>query len=198
MAAGAASAQTAGEHKALVCIFLAGGNDHANTVVPRSVGGGVAEAETFSVERDASQASDLVDKREGAGHGLRFLNNARKRFRRALRIARRILAMPQLAKYQATEILPGPSLDSDDELRDYVKRMTSAVHHPGGSCRMGSDSDAVVDPQLRVRGVEALRVVDASIFPRMVSGNSNAGVVMVAEKAADMIQGKQAMAAIEL
>ena len=117
---------------------------------------------------------------------------------RGLRIARRILAMPQLAKYQATEVLPGPSLDKDDELRDYIKRMTSAVHHPGGSCRMGSDSDAVVDPQLRVRGVEALRVVDASIFPRMVSGNSNAGVVMVAEKAADMIQGKQAMAAIEL
>ena len=106
--------------------------------------------------------------------------------------------MPQLAKYQATEILPGPSLDSDEELRDYIKRMTSAVHHPGGSCRMGSDSDAVVDPQLSVRGVEALRVVDASIFPRMVSGNSNAGVVMVAEKAADMIQGKQAPPRIDL
>lgn len=117
---------------------------------------------------------------------------------RGIRIARRILAMPQLAKYRATEILPGPSLDSDDELRSYIRSICSAVHHPGGSCRMGNDADAVVDPQLRVRGVGCLRVVDASVFPRMVSGNSNAGVVMVAEKAADMILGRPALAPIDV
>jgi choline dehydrogenase-like flavoprotein len=117
---------------------------------------------------------------------------------RGIRIARKILARPELGKYQATEILPGPSLDKDDELRDYIKRMCSAVHHPGGSCRMGSDAMSVVDPQLKLRGIEGLRVVDASIFPRMVSGNSNAGVVMVAEKAADMILGKPAPAPIDL
>lgn len=117
---------------------------------------------------------------------------------RGIRIARRILAMPQLARYKATEVLPGPALDSDDELRSYIRSICSAVHHPGGSCRMGSDADAVVDPQLRVRGVGCLRVVDASVFPRMVSGNSNAGVVMVAEKAADMILGKPALAPLDL
>lgn len=117
---------------------------------------------------------------------------------RGLRIARNILAMPQLAKYQATEILPGPALDKDDELRDYMKRTCTAVHHPGGTCRMGSDADAVVDPQLRVRGIGGLRVVDAAIFPRMVGGNSNAGVVMVAEKAADMILGKAPPPPIDL
>ena len=117
---------------------------------------------------------------------------------RGLRIARNILAMPQLVKYQATEILPGPALDKDDELRDYMKRTCTAVHHPGGTCRMGSDADAVVDPQLRVRGIAGLRVVDAAIFPRMVGGNSNAGVVMVAEKAADMILGKAPPPPIDL
>lgn len=116
---------------------------------------------------------------------------------RGMRIARKILAMPQLARYQATEILPGPQLDKDDEMRDYIRRMCSAVHHPGGSCRMGGDSDSVVDTQLKVRGIEGLRVVDASIFPRMVSGNSNAGVVMVAEKASDMILGKTPLAPID-
>ena len=117
---------------------------------------------------------------------------------RGIRIARRILAMPPLAKYKATEVLPGPKLDNDDELRSYIRSICSAVHHPGGSCRMGSDADSVVDPQLRVRGIGSLRVVDASIFPRMVSGNSNAGAVMVAEKAADMILGKPAPPPLDL
>jgi choline dehydrogenase len=117
---------------------------------------------------------------------------------RGLRIARKILAMPQLAKYQASEILPGPSLDNDNELRDYMRRTCTAVHHPGGSCRMGGDADAVVDPQLKLRGIDGLRVVDASIFPRMIGGNSNAGVVMVAEKAADMILDKPALSPIDL
>lgn len=117
---------------------------------------------------------------------------------RGLRIARQILAMPQMAHYQASEILPGPALHNDDELRDYIRRTCTAVHHPGGSCRMGSDIDSVVDPRLRVRGVAGLRVVDASIFPRVVSGNTNAAVVMIAEKAADMILGKPAPEPIDV
>ncbi|MEY4642936.1 MAG: hypothetical protein RLZZ227_2930 [Pseudomonadota bacterium] len=117
---------------------------------------------------------------------------------RGVRIARRILAMPQLAKYAGTETLPGPGLDTDDELRDYIRGICSAVHHPGGSCRMGGDAHSVVDPELRVRGVAGLRIADAAIFPRMVSGNSNAGVVMVAEKAADLMLGKPAPAPIDL
>lgn len=117
---------------------------------------------------------------------------------RGMRIARRILAAPQMARYEATEILPGPALGKDDELRDYIRRTCTAVHHPGGSCRMGSDGDAVVDPQLRVTGVGKLRVVDASVFPRVVSGNTNAAVVMVAEKAADMILGRQQPAPLDI
>jgi choline dehydrogenase-like flavoprotein len=117
---------------------------------------------------------------------------------RGIRIARTILAMPQMARYQAHEILPGPAIDNDDELRDYIRRTCTAVHHPGGSCRMGNDADAVVDPQLRVRGVERLRVVDAAIFPRVVGGNTNAAVVMVAEKAADMILGRQPLAPLDV
>jgi choline dehydrogenase-like flavoprotein len=117
---------------------------------------------------------------------------------RGMRIARTILAMPQLAHYQATEILPGPALDSDDELKDYMRRNCTAVHHPGGSCRMGSDPDSVVDPELRVRGVQGLRVADAAIFPRVIGGNTNAPVVMVAEKAADLILGKAPLPPLDL
>jgi len=114
-----------------------------------------------------------------------------------LRIARRILAHPAMGKYEAHEILPGPALDRDDELKDYMRQTCTAVHHPGGSCRMGVDADAVVDPQLRLRGLEGLRVVDASIFPRVVSGNTNAPAVMVAEKAADLILGRHAPTPID-
>jgi choline dehydrogenase-like flavoprotein len=71
-----------------------------------------------------------------------------------------------------------------------VRRAAATVHHPCGSCRMGSDENAVVDPELRVRGIEGLRVVDASVFPHVVGGNTNAAVVMVAERAADMMLGK--------
>ncbi|MGA0806447.1 MAG: GMC family oxidoreductase, partial [Pseudohongiellaceae bacterium] len=115
-----------------------------------------------------------------------------------LYIARKILAHPAMSKYRATEILPGPALQRDDELKDYMRQMCTAVHHPGGSCRMGVDADAVVDPQLRVRGIDALRVVDASVMPRVVSGNTNAPVVMIAEKAADLILGKPAPAPLDV
>lgn len=116
---------------------------------------------------------------------------------RGMRIARKILASPAMGKYQATEILPGKSTDSDEALKAYIRNMVSAVHHPGGTCRMGIDPNSVVDEFLQVRGIEGLRVVDASIFPRVVSGNTNAPVVMVAEKAADIILGRTALAPID-
>jgi choline dehydrogenase-like flavoprotein len=116
---------------------------------------------------------------------------------RGMRIARQILQSPEMGKYQAKEILPGKSTDSDDELRAYIRSMTSAVHHPGGTCRMGTDANSVVDGELKVRGIAGLRVVDASIFPRVVSGNTNAPAVMVAEKAADIILGRPAPAPLD-
>lgn len=116
---------------------------------------------------------------------------------RGIRIARKILARPELARYEAHEILPGPDVAEDKDIKDYIRGICSPVHHPGGTCRMGSDAAAVVDPELRLRGLAGLRVVDASVFPRVVSGNTNAAVVMIAEKAADLIRGRPAPAPID-
>ena len=114
---------------------------------------------------------------------------------RGLKLARRIFASPAFAPYKPSELLPGADAQSDDQLRAYVKRTLGTVHHPAGSCRMGADADSVVDPELKVRGVQGLRVVDASIMPFVIGGNTNAPVTMIAEKAADMILGKPALAA---
>ena len=116
---------------------------------------------------------------------------------RGMRISRQIFDSPAMAKYQGKETLPGVNIDSDEELKGFIKGNMTSVHHPGGTCQMGSDDNCVVDPELKVRGLEGLRVVDASVFPRMVSGNSNAPTVMVAEKAADIILGKAAPAPID-
>ena len=111
---------------------------------------------------------------------------------RGLNLGRRILAAPSFQPLKSHEILPGPSVNTDEEWRDYVRRSVVTVHHPCSTCRMGGDAGSVVDPQLRVRGIEGLRVADASVIPKLVAGNTNAGVVMVAEKAADLILGKPA------
>ncbi len=113
---------------------------------------------------------------------------------RGLKLARRLIAAPPLAGLRATEVAPGAALQSDEELIDFIRRSASTVHHPTSTCRMGSDPAAVVDAQLRVHGIENLRVVDASIFPSIVGGNPNAVVVMVAEKAADLLRGQPAPA----
>ncbi len=105
----------------------------------------------------------------------------------ALRWARRIFQAPALEPYRVGEILPGPGHDSDAALLDYLRREAVSVYHPAGTCRMGSDRDAVVDARLRVHGVGALRVVDASIMPSLISGNTHAACVAIGEKAADMI-----------
>ncbi len=104
-----------------------------------------------------------------------------------LRGLRRILAAPALAPFIAAEHDPGPDCASDDDLLDFARRKGSTVYHPTSTCRMGNDPAAVVDARLKVRGIEHLRVVDASVMPALVSGNTNAAVIMIAEKAADMI-----------
>lgn len=108
-----------------------------------------------------------------------------------MQIARRILAAPAFESLRGTELVPGPKVADEPSWIEYVRNTVVSVHHPCSTCRMGVDALAVVDPQLRVRGLDGLRVVDASVFPRVVAGNSNAAVVMVAEKGADLIMASR-------
>jgi choline dehydrogenase-like flavoprotein len=110
----------------------------------------------------------------------------------ACRQAREIFRTSVMAAKGVAEVLPGDQIESDDEWASYLRASAFRVYHPVGTCRMGSDEESVVDPELRVRGVEALRVVDASIFPTIPSGNTNAPTIMVAERAADLIRGSRA------
>jgi choline dehydrogenase len=98
-----------------------------------------------------------------------------------------IMRQPAMRRYVAEEYKPASSVTSDDELMAYARATSTTVFHPTSTCRMGSDPAAVVDERLRVRGIERLRVVDASIMPALVSGNTNAATVMIAEKGSDMI-----------
>jgi choline dehydrogenase-like flavoprotein len=109
-----------------------------------------------------------------------------------IRFGRRVFAHAAFARYRATEVAPGPAIDSDADLTAYIRAQSYTVHHPVGTCRIGLDADAVVDPELRVSGIEGLRIADASVFPSIIGGNTNATVVMVAEKAADLILGRPA------
>lgn len=105
----------------------------------------------------------------------------------ALRFARRLAATAPLSDYVAAEVAPGPEADTDEDLLAFARRAGATIFHPAGTCRMGSDADAVVDPRLRVRGIDGLRVVDGSVMPTLVSGNTNVPIIMIAEKASDMI-----------
>lgn len=100
---------------------------------------------------------------------------------------RELSEMPALKPFVASEYLPGPECRTETQMRDFVRHRGGTSYHPVGTCRMGSDDKAVVDSGLKVRGVDGLRVVDASIMPRIVSGNTNAPTIMIGEKAADLI-----------
>ena len=107
-----------------------------------------------------------------------------------LRLAREILRQPALKPFILAERLPGDGLNSDEELAQYAYRSAKTDHHPAGTCAMGTGPEAVTTPELKLRGIEGLRVVDASVMPFVPSCNTNAPTIMVAEKAADMIRGK--------
>jgi choline dehydrogenase-like flavoprotein len=106
---------------------------------------------------------------------------------RGVKFGRTILDAPAFAPFRGRELKPGADIQTDDALRDYIREFAATIFHPVGTCRMGADADAVVDPELRVDGIAGLRVADASIMPTIVGGNTNAPVIMIAEKAADMI-----------
>jgi choline dehydrogenase len=105
----------------------------------------------------------------------------------AMRITRRIMTAPSMRDIATDEIAPGINIQSDDELLDWVKRNAETTYHPVGTCKMGHDPMAVVDDQLRVHGMEGLRVADASIMPTLTSGNTNAPSIMIGEKASRMV-----------
>jgi choline dehydrogenase len=104
-----------------------------------------------------------------------------------LKRLRAMMSMPAMRPYVLAEHAPGPAVQTDDELLAYCREVGSTIYHPSCSCRMGTDSRAVVDPRLKVHGVEGLRVVDGAVMPSVVSGNTNAAIVMIGEKGSDMI-----------
>jgi choline dehydrogenase len=104
-----------------------------------------------------------------------------------LKVLRKILHAPALRPYVVEEVDPGAKVATDEALLNYCRARGSTIYHPASTCRMGNDPLAVVDQRLRVCGIEGLRVVDASVMPDLVSGNTNAAIIMIAEKASDMI-----------
>lgn len=107
---------------------------------------------------------------------------------RGLKLAQDIMRQPALKKFIRRECLPGPAVNTQDDYAGYAARHAKTDHHPAGTCRMGADAGAVVDERLRFNGIDRLRIADASIMPNLVSANTNATVIMIAEKAADMLR----------
>jgi choline dehydrogenase len=110
-------------------------------------------------------------------------------FRACVRLTREIFAQAAFDPYRGAEMQPGPEVQSEDEIDDFIRRKVESAFHPCGTCRMGGDRMAVVDAQCKVHGIEGLRVVDSSIMPQVTTGNLNAPTIMIAEKAADTIKG---------
>jgi choline dehydrogenase len=113
--------------------------------------------------------------------------------RASVRLTREILAQPALDLLRGPEISPGAHVQSDAEIDAYIRHGVETCYHPVGTCRMGLSNDSVVDTQCRVHGIAGLRVVDASVMPSIVSGNTNAPTIMIAEKVSDLIRGKAAL-----
>ena len=147
--------------------------------------------------RPSSRGSVTIkskDPREHPKIQFNYLSNEAdiKEFRDGITLTREIFAQPALAKYSGKEIAPGPDMKTDAQIDAFAREMSDTAYHPSCTCKMGSPNDpmAVLDNNLRVLGLEGLRVVDASVMPTVVSGNLNGPTIMVAEKAADIIRGK--------
>ena len=156
---------------------------HACGLRPRSRGR-LYLASASAADKPCIEAGYLNDPE---GYDLKVLLEAQ-------RLSREILAQPAFAAFRGEEILPGDKVQDEADLVAFIRRKAESVYHPVGTCRMGrvDDPDTVVDPQLRVKGVQGLRVVDASVMPRLVGGNTNAPTMMIAERAADLIRDRAA------
>ena len=118
----------------------------------------------------------------------------RRAMREAVKMVRDVCGQSALNALRGAEIMPGASVVTDDDIDSFIRRMGETIYHPVGTVAMGAGDDSPVDGQLRVRGVDGLRVVDASVIPTLVGGNTNAPTIMIAEKAADMMLGRPALA----
>ncbi|HKD21333.1 MAG TPA: choline dehydrogenase, partial [Rhizomicrobium sp.] len=118
----------------------------------------------------------------------------RRALREGVRMVRDVFAQEAFDPYRGPELMPGAHVQRDEQIDAFVRKTAETIYHPVGSAKMGKDQESVVDTELRVYGVEGLRVVDASVMPALVSGNTNAPTIMIAEKAADMIRGIAALA----
>jgi choline dehydrogenase-like flavoprotein len=110
--------------------------------------------------------------------------------RSGIRIAQAMAARPEFARLIGARLTPKATLQSDDEIDAFVRQAMTTIYHPAGTCKIGVDRLSVVDPEFRVRGVEGLRVIDASVLPEPIGGNLNAPVIMLAEKASDILRGR--------
>jgi choline dehydrogenase len=111
-------------------------------------------------------------------------------FVRSIRLMRKLVRTPPQDEVTGREVTPGDNVQTDDEIEAYVRETTSTMYHPVGTCTMGTSPEAVVDPELRVKGVEGLRVIDASVMPAVTGANTNAPTLMIAERGADLIRGR--------
>ena len=105
----------------------------------------------------------------------------------SMKVSRKLFSTNPLKDFVVKEFLPGPQVETDEQLLDCARNIAQTIYHPTSTCKMGNDPAAVVDERLRVHGVKNLRVADASIMPNIVSGNTNAPTIMIGEKASDMI-----------
>jgi choline dehydrogenase len=181
------------------------------TFMPLAVIPGTVEARAehaFQVHIDLLRPESMgkvearsADPREAPSIRFNYLESPRDRedFRLSVALLREILAQKALDPYRGGELFPGPDVRGRDEVDAWVRQALETCYHPVGTCRMGAASDrsAVVDDALRVHGMSGLRVVDASIMPSIVSGNTNAPTIMIAERAADLIRGRTPLAPVE-
>jgi choline dehydrogenase len=122
----------------------------------------------------------------------------REGFRRCVRLTREIIAQPAMDRFRGEELAPGPQVQTDEQIDAFVRANMESTMHPCGSCRMGEDDMAVVDSALRVHGLQGLRVIDSSVFPSEPNGNLNAPTIMLAERAADLVRGREPLAPVDV
>jgi choline dehydrogenase len=122
----------------------------------------------------------------------------RRALREGFKMARNIVAQAAMDPFRGPEFKPGAAIQTDAQIDDYIKTTAETIYHPVGTCRMGSDNHAVVDKDCKVRGVSGLRVVDASVMPNLIGGNTNAPTMMIAEKISDHLRGKAFLPALEV